>query len=175
VTRLTCLALIVVALTGCSSRTTARQHAKLASLEFDIPADWHRADLTRPDVSTSEWTPEANERSEAVTIIRTTSSPAVAKAGVPALEPLLAAAQRSLTNAHASRVTRVTTARGLSGARIEVDFVPPGKQQSYHRIHVVLVDERSTSLIHVLYTAKSPDDELDALTAVLDTIRSEEA
>jgi hypothetical protein len=170
--RVAVLMLVAVA-AGCSSSDSiAIQSVEVASLAFDIPADWQRHDANRRGVAISEWVPEDNERKESVTVIRTETSPAVAKADVSALTPLLAAAQKSLPQVRASRVTPVTTARGLSGARIEVDFIPPGMKQSYHRIHVVLVDG-SGALVHVLYTARSPNRK--ALDLVLDSIRREEA
>jgi hypothetical protein len=73
----------------------------------------------------------------------------------------------------ASKATPLKTARGLSGARIDVDFVPAGLTERYHRVHVVLADADG-ALVHVLYTAKKPDGDLKALSIVLDTIHHEE-
>jgi hypothetical protein len=144
----------------------------IGSLSFDVPAEWVRHDANRHAVEISDWTPEENPRKESITVIRTQSSPAVAKAGVVALTPLLADSQKSLGNVSASRVSQISTTRGISGARIEVDFVPPGSKSSYHRIHAVFVDSTG-ALVHLLYTARQPN--ATAFDVVLNSIRSEES
>ena len=73
---------------------------------------------------------------------RTERSPAVAKAGLPALEPYLRAAQRSLPQVQMRAVKQVATLHGLAGVRVDVDFVPPGMNERYRRVHAVLVDGR---------------------------------
>lgn len=165
------IGLLVLAASACGDDSIATQNVQIASLSFDVPAEWERHDANRRDVEISEWTPNENPRKESITIIRSQTSPAVAKAGVPALTPLLAASQKSLAKVHSSRVTAVTTARGLSGARVDLDFVPPGAKSSYHRIHAVFVD-RTGALVHVLYTARQPNGK--AFDLVLDSLRSEE-
>jgi hypothetical protein len=162
----------LLAASACSTDAVATQRAQLASLSFDVPADWERHDANRRSVEISEWSPDENPRKESITVIRSQTSPAVAKAGVSAWEPLLAASQKSLTNVRASRVTRLTTARGISAARVELDFVPAGAKQSYHRIHAVLVDSTGT-LVHVLYTAQQPNPKV--FDAVIHSLRNEEA
>jgi hypothetical protein len=151
----------------------ARDRAQLGSLRFDVPAAWQRTDQTRSGVATAMWQPANNERKESITVIRTEMSPAVAKAGSVAIEPYLAHAQRSLPQVRASAVTQVKTARGLVGARVDLDFVPPGQQSRYRRVHVVLVD--GSALVHVLYTAKHADVEGDAIGVVLDNLQHEGA
>lgn len=168
--RLACLLLIAVV--GCDSDSIEGQAVQLSSLAFEVPAEWQRQDANRRGVSISEWAPYENARKESITVIRTETSPAVAKAGVGAVEPLLAAAQRSLRGVRASRVARLTTAKGMSGARVDIDFVPPGTDASYHRVHVVLVDG-TDALVHVLYTARSPSSSV--LDLVLASIHREEA
>jgi len=166
------MGLALLAASACSDDSIATQNVQIASLSFDVPAEWERHDANRREVEISEWTPDENPRRESITIIRSRTSPAVANAGVPALTPLLAESQKSLANVRASRVTSVTTARGLSGARIDLDFVPSGAKSSYHRIHAVFVD-RTGALVHVLYTARQPNAK--AFDLVLDSLRSEEA
>lgn len=163
--------LALLATVACSSDSIETQSVEVASLAFDVPATWQRRDANRRHVAIAEWVPEDNERKESVTVIRTETSPAVAKAGAPAVEPLLVAAQRSLANVRASRVKRVTTARGMSGARVDIEFVPPGVEDRYHRTHVVLVD--GSALVHVLYTARAPNAAV--LELVLASIHREEA
>jgi hypothetical protein len=157
---------------GCGSDAIPTQNVQVASLAFDVPAEWERHDANRHSVEISEWAPDENPRKESITVIRTQTSPAVAKVGVPALEPLLAASQRSLPNVRASAVKRLTTVQGLAAARIELDFVPPGTTSSYHRIHAVFVD-RTGALVHLLYTAQRPNAQ--TFETVLNSVRNGEA
>ena len=46
--------------------------------------------------------------------------------------------------------------------------------ERYHRVHIVLADETHGALVHVLYTARTPDRDLTALSIVIDTISHEE-
>ena len=165
--------LAIAGVAGCGSSGSARQKAQLASLTFDVPAAWQHDDSHARGVATTVWHPAAddNERRETVTVIRSELSPAVAKAGAATISRLVARAQGALHDARVSAVTPVTTAHGLAGVRLEVDYVPPGLRQRYHRVHVVLADPDGLALIHVLYTARTPDDELDALNLVLGSIR----
>jgi hypothetical protein len=146
----------------------------LGSLTFDVPAAWQRADTQRRGVLTAEWVPADNAGKESVTVIRTELVPAVAKAGPQALTPLLRAAQQALADVRASRVTELTTVRGMKGARIDVEFRPPGQAERYRRVHVVLVEPSGLALVHVLYTARTPSGSPSPLDVVLDTIRREE-
>jgi hypothetical protein len=157
---------------GCGGGSDATQSVQLASLTFDVPASWERHDANRRQVEISEWAPDQNPRRESITVIRTLTAPAVASAGQVALPPLLAASQKALANARTSRVTSVTTDKGLAGARVEVDFVPPGLKATYHRTHVVLLDGFG-ALVHVLYTAREPN--AATLNAVLASIHRGDA
>ena len=107
---------------------------------------------------------------EALTIVRTDQSPQIARAGRERLAQLLAQAQFSLPHVRTTAVTPVTTAKGLSGIRVTIDFVPAGESVIYHRVHVLLVD--GDALVSVLYTAREPEQH--ALELVLDTIHREE-
>lgn len=163
--------LVLVTMPACSSDSIETQSVEVASVAFDVPATWQRHDANRRGVAIAEWIPDENGRKESVTVIRTETSPAVAKAGTASVEPLLIAAQKSLANVRASRVKRVTTARGMSGARVDIEFVPSGLEDRYHRTHVVLVD--GSALVHVLYTARAPNAAV--LELVLASIHHEEA
>jgi hypothetical protein len=163
--------LLLLAISACGDDSISTQSARFGHLSFEVPSDWERHDANRRSVEISEWSPDENPRKESITVIRSQTSPAVAKAGVPALTPLLAEAQKSLTSVRASRVSQVTTSRGLAGARIELDFIPPDSKDSYHRIHVVFVD-RTGALVHVLYTAKKPS--ANTFEIVLNSLRNEE-
>jgi hypothetical protein len=164
---------VLAALAACGSdETLPREQARLASLAFDVPADWTRSDSSRRGVATAEWQPADNDRKEAITVIRTKLSPAVAKAGANALDAYLVASQRALPDARTSRPQPVVTPRGLAGRRIDVDFIPSGQQDRYRRVHVVLTD--GDALVHVLYTAKHLDPALTALDLVLSNLRTTE-
>lgn len=93
----------------------------------------------------------------------------MATAGPAAIEGLLASAQ--VPGAKISATGPVKTEHGLSGVRIELDYVPPGMKHSYHRVHAVLVD--GSTLVHVLYTARTPDPTLETFNQVLATIHEE--
>lgn len=168
------LPLVLVALASCAGgEGPPRVRVTHASLVFDVPENWQRVDYSRRGVATAVWQPDDNDRKESITVIRTEQSPAVAKAGAVGIEPYLAAAQRSLLNARVSKTKRITTPQGLEGARVELDFVPQGMSETYRRVHVVLAD--GSSLVHVLYTAKQPDRDTDAIGVVLENLKHEGA
>lgn len=161
---------------GSPAEEAPRQHARFASLGFDMPVDWqHTDDTTATDVKTTTWRPDDkdNERNETITILRSERSPALRSASAATLEHVLTEAQQSLPEARAFKATSTTTSAGLTWARIDVDFVPPGKRESYHRVHVVLVDHGA--LVNVLYTARTPDHETAVLSMVLASIHHEGA
>jgi hypothetical protein len=160
-----------VALAGsCGSMSSSRQHVEFARLSFDVPGDWHHSDNIFKGVSTSVWTPEANDDKESITVIRSEIAPALEHASESQLASLLQRAQ-NFAAARVSTAVATTTPSGFSGARVEVDYVPPGLHERYHRVHVVLLD--GASVIHVMYTAKHADPKFTALNTVLGTIREE--
>jgi len=145
--------------------------ASLGGYAFDVPADWHRSDAKAARATTATWTPdvEGNDAKESLVVIRTQLTPALETAGMPYLEHLLADAQHELPQFQPTHaVTTFSTTRNLSGARVEVDFVPAGKKRTYHRVHALLLD--GNSLIHVLYTAARPDYRQDAFNAVVNSV-----
>jgi hypothetical protein len=171
---MTARAVFLTLLVACGSNEPSREHATLASLHFDVPSEWQRTDSNQRGVQQSEWKPADNDRKETITIIRSERSPAVAKAEVATLEQLLAIAQRSLRGIRASKPKPIATSHGMAGARIDVEFLPTSAADRYHRVHVVLAD-KGGALVHVMYTARTPDPELRALSIVLDTLRHEES
>jgi hypothetical protein len=173
-TRAKLLALAALSALAACSGTSTRQSVKFSRLSFEMPEDWSHKDTLLRGSATSVWTPDDNVRKESVTVIRTIFAPAVAQAGSPALDSILANAESSLPGAKAMPVAPFLTRSGLPGARIDVEYVPPGQRERYHRVHVVLVDHERSSLIHVLYTARTPDAELSVLDTVLATIREGE-
>jgi hypothetical protein len=167
-------ALLLTLLVACGSSEPSYEHATLGSLHFDVLSEWIRVDWNRRGVEQSEWRPDDNDRKEAITVIRTLRSPAVAKADVATLKQLLEVSQRSLRALRASKATSIATPHALAGARIDFDFMPSNLADRYHRVHVVLAD-KGGALVHVMYTARTPDPELRALSIVLDTLRHEES
>jgi hypothetical protein len=173
-TRLLCA--IVLASTGCDSGPSLldREAVALGPLTFEVPTTWERVDSSHRGFMTAQFTPDDNERHESLIVLRSEQSPAVAKAGGETIRRLLVDAQRALKTPRISDVTPVITARGLEGARVDVDFSPPESTTKYRRTHVVLVEGESNALIHLLYTAQRPDPARVALTGVIDTISREE-
>lgn len=163
---------LVLASCGGSSGT---QHVAFAKLVFDMPSDWSSHDSIWRGTSTAVWTPDENaDAKESVTVIRSEKAAPVAQAGSPTLDSLVASADAGLPGAKTSSVIPILTQSGLAGVRVEVEFTPPGMRERYHRVHIVLVDHAHVSLIHVMYTARNPDEKRSALNLVLSTIRESE-
>ena len=171
------LLLLICVLAACDERHLAERPAKLerlGKLSLEIPDDWSRTESPSLGHLASTWAPQlANSRKESVTVIRSEVDQAFFRRGREYLDQTLQAAQAVLPKAKFSRATPVTTEQGLTGLRLIVNYVPPGQQVAYQRVHVVLLDK--TGLIHVLYTARDADPDLTALEMVLSTIRREEA
>lgn len=161
------------ALIACSS-TSSRQHASFAKLSFDMPEDWAPRESTRRGTATSVWTPADNDRHESLTVIRSQLASVVAQAGSPTLDNLVASVDGGLPGATVARAVPLFTTSGLAGVRTEIDYVPPGQRERYHRVHVVLVDREKASLVNLIYTAKAPAENLEALNLVLATLREGE-
>jgi hypothetical protein len=151
---------------------SSNQRISFAHLTFEVPDGWGHKDTSRRGVATTVWTPDENDRKESITVIRTDEVPVAAQAGDAVLGQYLEDAQKGLPDARVAPVTTVHTRLGLMGVRTEVDYVPPGLRDRYHRVHVVLVDGRS--LVHVIYTARTGDPGHEALNGVLATIREGE-
>lgn len=161
---------LIIALVACSS-VRSKQHVDFARLSFDVPGDWTHHDKVFKGVATTIWTPDSNANHESLTIIRSEIAPATTRANEAQLGELLRRAQ-SFAGTRVSSPVATTTPSGFRGSRLEVDYVPPGQHERYHRVHVVLVD--GSSLVHIMYTARSADPQLDALGLVLGSIREGE-
>jgi hypothetical protein len=64
------------------------------------------------------------------------------------------------------------TQQNLRVVEVAADFVPSGMKASYHRVHAMIVD--GEVVVHVLYTARTPDPDLKMFRQVVDTIRRAE-
>ena len=153
---------------GCGGSS---DRVELESLSFEAPPSWQRTDTHAPGSATAVFAPADNARKETVTVIRTELGPIATHYSTATLTQLLNGAQTALPGAKPSPITRVSTESGLQGLQIVVDYVPPGLGHPYRRIHAVLAD--GTALVHVLYTALTPDPELGAFHKVLATLREE--
>jgi hypothetical protein len=155
---------VLVLVAACQGDASERQHASLGSIRYDMPLGWHRDDR---GPRSSVWAPDENPRKETVTIIRAELDPALATRGVDALAPLLAKAQGTLRGVSASPPEPVSTSHGMQGFRVALHFTPIPGAAPYTRVHALLV--RGRTLLHVIYTAASPDDDEAAMKLVLDT------
>ena len=166
-------ALLGLALVSCAttSETTALKHVQTASIGYDIPDDWDRAQTNRRGISTTVWTPKDNPDRMSVTVIRSERSPVTAGADVATIGQLLVQAQSALHDARLSPAVEVITPQGLKGARVELDYTPPEAKNRYHRTHVVLAD--GSGLVHVIFTARSTE-RAAAFDTVLASLRHEE-
>lgn len=159
-------------LAGCASPGPATERVVLDGLAYSVPAGWTSRDLSDRRARVVVWSPADNPRKETVTIVRTEPLPLVSKAGPDRIAGLLDQAQRGLPRARFGSPARFTTRHGLAGVRIEGELVPPlDEQRPYRRLHAVLVDATTSSLVHVLYTAQSPDS--NAFELVIDSLRRE--
>jgi len=172
------LALVLLGLASCDGADSSgieTQDVRLGPIAFEVPAEWQRTNTEAGGAVSAVWTPAtANERKESVSVIRSPLRRTREQLVQGDLATLLAGAQGSLDGARVSQVTPISTRRGLTGARIDVSFQPEGIARRYRRVHVVLVDAETSRLVHVLYTAATPDEDLTALHTVLESLRSEE-
>ncbi len=164
------LALAIASLgIGCGSTGST---AELESLEFEIPASWQRTDTHVGTTATAVFEPEGpNPAKQSITVIRAELGPIATKYSTQQLAGLLEAAQTTLPQGRTSRLAPLATERGLSGLRIEVDYVPAGLGRRYHRIHALLMD--GTALVHVLFTAVEPAADQAVFQRVVDTLHEE--
>ena len=157
---------------GTASTTIASEPARLGGIGFDVPAGWQRADYQQPNERISIWTPGDNARKESITVIE--SRAVGARLDDPRLKKLLSGAQQALHGARTSQVSPVATEVGLAGFQIEVEFTPSATMPRYRRTHVVLRTEPG-GLVHVIYTARTPDPDREVLETVLSTVHPEVA
>lgn len=161
------VALIAIALAAsCGDSAPPTQDVTFGPLNFEITADWQRKDTSKPGWASSMFTPSDNSRFESVTVIRSRRS----DSKNTSLDQLLVSAQRSLRDVKISNVRPVKTTNGLKGAEVSVSFKPEGMTGTYRRTHVVLAESDKT-VVHIVYTAKVPDEEERTLHVVLDSIR----
>ena len=146
---------------------------QVGSVGFKAIPGWQRADTKDRRTTTAVFTPAANGRRESITVIRTELGPIAEHYTPEMLSTLLLKAQSTLPQAKVTPVAKLTTPEGLSGVRLELDYVPPGLSRSYHRVHVILAEESGRGLVHVLYTAAAPEPEEALLQQVVNTLHEE--
>jgi hypothetical protein len=166
----------LLVLAACNEEASSRetQAVKLGHLDFEIPSDWRTFEQPPAGQLSGAWTPPSNDRKESIVVARSEVDLSLVSDGSTArLEQMLRQADAALPHARATPPLPVTTEQGLHGLRLSVDFVPPGSKDVYHRVHVVLRDK--DALIHVIYTALSPEPANEPLEILLSTLRHEEA
>jgi len=166
------LATIIVA--GCASSVDDAPTAKLEDLVYARPAEWTETTTTHANgIATTLWMPANNPNKESIEIVR--GDPRI---GVPAdtlqLTQLLTRAQRELPRARISTAMPFATSSGRVGVRIDAEFEPVGLHRAYHRTHAVLVEPGGV-VVHVMYTAATPDAQETIFNAVIESIHREEA
>lgn len=167
---MTRILLVMSLLAACSSDGTEVERAKLGTISFNVPAGWHRVDGDRPGVVSAEWRPVDNTRKESILVIRSKAFAVAATSTREDLEQLLVKSHATARNV--TSPTHLSTPLGKDVVRVEFDFQPPNTSQSYHRVHVLMRDD--DSIVHVLYTARTPDEDLAELRFLLDSVRREQ-
>jgi len=143
---------------------------RLADLRYAAPADsWTHTDAREIGRSIARWVPKDNTNKESISIIRTQRRPALKDESLEQLRVELEQAQTSLPAPAIKTAKIATTKQHLQAVEVVADFVPAGLTQSYHRVHAMIID--GDLLVHVLYTARTPDPELTMFQTVVDTIR----
>ena len=167
------LGILVAALVAsCNTSNADTEQATLGPLAFEVPAQWTRTNYEPSGARSAMWTPvpDENTRKESVTVIRSVAHVDHDQLTGDGLASLLAGAQGTLRGARVSKVRPLRTRRGYTGASIDVSFQPGEGPVRYRRVHAVLVEPATSDVIHVLYTAASPDDKLTAFYTVLESI-----
>jgi hypothetical protein len=162
--------LAIAVSSACSSNDVQVVHVR--SVAFELPAGWSRTEVVEPGATSIVWTPVENDRKESIAIIYSDENAAVAMSGTATLQRLMAIAQTGLPNVRASNPAPLTTMHGLSGVSQQLEFVPLESTAKYYRSHAVFSDGKA--MVHVLYTARSPDASRETFNAVLRTIHHEE-
>jgi len=146
-TRATLLCLLIV--TACADRERDVTTAQVGNVEYAVPEGWAMRDVSQNASTIRVWTPSANTRKQSITIIRTQSLPAMARADHDRLAVALGQTLRQPARP-------VRTKRGIAGVRVDGRFTPPDTRTSYARSHMVFTD--GDTLVHVIYTSVDPDN-----------------
>jgi hypothetical protein len=163
--------LCLVACGTSSSPPETESLQSLGDLHYRAPSSgWSHRDMKQPSRLLSRWTPDDNTNKETISIVRTELRPSVKPESLAAL---LTEAQMTLPSPSVHAAQNNTTRQQLREAEISADFVPRGLTQSYHRVHAVIID--GTALVHVLYTARTPDPTLAVFHQVVDSIHRGES
>jgi hypothetical protein len=165
------LLVLVLVLAAAACGRSHDGEEQVGSVGFKALPGWKRTDTRDRRTTTAMFTPVANGRRESITVIHSELGPIAAKYTPEMLSSLLLKAQSKFAQAKVTPVAKLTTPEDLAGVRVEVDYVPPGLSQSYHRVHVILA--RKTGLVHVVYTSPAPDPEQAMLQQVVNTLHEE--
>lgn len=163
--------LVCAAFVSSCSSGGANETASLDHVQFSIPSDWQSRNLSDLYTRRVVWTPIENDAKESLVVLRSGRRDAQARAGNEYAARLLDAAQVSLLAPSFTKAQASTTKGGLVAVRVEGTFLPARTTDRYTRHHAVVIDERTSSFVHVIYTAKVPD--LETFELVLDSLSLE--
>lgn len=166
--------LLAIMLAACSASSPSLPEAtqKLADLRYAPPEDWIHHDVKEISRTVSRWVPKENSSKETISIFRTPIRDRAKIASLAQLEALLSQAQGELPSPAVGQPTMGRTKQNLQLLEVTADFVPTGLKVSYHRVHAMIFN--GDVLVHVLYTARTPDPDLKMFRQIVDTIHRAE-
>lgn len=153
---------IALIASGCRLDEVSSERVRVGDLELDAPAGWQ---MQAPADACRIWMPAENGRRESVAVV-------VGPAYDETLDEAVATTRLALgelASLHIRNETRVLSDGGLSGLRFDLDFRPDVSPATYYRSHVVLI--ASGHVVHVFYTARTPDPGLAMLARVVNSIQ----
>lgn len=156
------------ACTSSQSSTPEALREKLGDIDYEPVANWKHHDTHEISREVSRWVPDNNPGKESITIIRAEAREELQDASPAKLQELLATAQATLPSPALGQPKILKTKQALNGVEMSADFVPMGLHTSYHRQHAMIID--GNAVVHVLYTAKTPDPDLSSFRQVVDSI-----
>ena len=163
---------LAACLAGCGTATPQTQDGHLAEFRFVVPSGWKKHQVNAGSREVSRWVPESNDGKESISLIRTALRSDVHTRDSAALLELLGDAQRSLPHGQFGQASRLSTSNGMRTLVVAGDFEPAGTTHRYHRVHALVID--GSAVVHVLYTAETPDPDLKVFHAVVDSLHREE-
>ncbi|MEP6862023.1 MAG: hypothetical protein ABJE66_15470 [Deltaproteobacteria bacterium] len=160
---------VLAFMVGCSTSTQDPVES-LGDVNYTPPpSTWSHHDTKEIGRLVSRWRPDENPNKESISIIRATVQGRSRGASPDQLEAMLVQAQHALPSPSVQSPTVGKTKRSLPEVEIASDFVPVGLKDSYHRVHAMILD--GEVVVHVLYTARTPDPSLAMFRQVVDSIR----
>lgn len=150
--------------------SAARMHGDLVQVgtaSLEVPAGWQPT--LEAATNRQVWVPANNARKESISI-RVVDRSAELGTVDDVLDNTLDATG-VLADVRLGRQQRVTTADGLPGLWVDLTFTPGTSEATYARSQLTVVT--ATHIIHVFYTALTPDPQHRAVALALETLREE--